>query len=200
MRRLSLVAFAILWALWPAAAGAAVRIQFYSHEFGREFPHAFVLLKGTLDETGEAVETDLGFSAVSLTPVLFAKSVKGVVQTNRVDADYIRRSREQFAFTLTDQEYREVLAVAEAWRTRAQPTYNINSANCVHFVAEIARVLKLKADPVSGLMKSPKLFLERVKADSQTLIAQRLAPPPVLEAAASAPLVTGRELQLETAP
>src|SRR5688500_12836683 len=52
----------------PAQALAAVEIAFYSRELGgNNFPHAFVALHGTVDATGEAVDTSYGFTAKSVT-------------------------------------------------------------------------------------------------------------------------------------
>jgi hypothetical protein len=168
-----LIAIALL--LWPAASQAAVRIDFYSHEFGRTFPHAFVILKGTLDATGEVVDTNLGFSAVTVSPAMLMRSVEGIVQIGLVTPDYASRSTKQFSLMLSDDEYRAVMNVVEDWKARRQPVYNLNTANCVYFIAEIAQALNLKAEPERELMKSPKRFLEKVKADSRQIIASREA-------------------------
>ena len=67
--RLALLALLLL--ILPGPALAAVEIAFYSRELGgNNFPHAFVVLHGTLDATGEAVDTSLGFTAHSVTPGL----------------------------------------------------------------------------------------------------------------------------------
>ena len=45
------------------------RVIVYSRELGgNNFPHAFVGLKGTVDATGEQIDTSLGFTAHSVTP------------------------------------------------------------------------------------------------------------------------------------
>jgi hypothetical protein len=147
----------------PAQAFAAVEIAFYSRELGgNNFPHAFVALRGTLDATGEAVDTSYGFTAKAVTPALLFGSVSGevVVEGPR----QIARSDRQFALTLTDDQYRAVMAVVEAWRNRPQPSYNLNRRNCVHFVADLAQTLGLRVENAGGLMKRPRSFLQHVRS------------------------------------
>ena len=69
--RLWLLAFFLLLPIVQAPAQAAVEIAFYSRELGgNNFPHAFVALHGTVDSTGEQVNTSYGFTAHSVTPAL----------------------------------------------------------------------------------------------------------------------------------
>src|SRR3954471_7483439 len=98
LTRLRLIQFlAALCTLWPGLACAAVEIDFYSHDFGKEFPHAFVVLKGRLDATGEVVDTNLGFSAQRTSPAILVKSVTGRFDEGIVPQDYIDRSTEHFS-------------------------------------------------------------------------------------------------------
>jgi hypothetical protein len=166
--RLWLLAFLLLGLQAPAAA--AVEIAFYSRELGgNNFPHAFVALHGTVDATGEQVNTTYGFTAHSVTPALLFGSVSGevVVEGERQRA----RSTRQFALTLTDERYRAVMAVVEQWRNRPQPSYNLNHRNCVHFVAELARAVGLRVEEVPGLMKRPRSFLLHVRGLNPQLAA-----------------------------
>ncbi len=142
---------------------AAVEIAFYSRELGgNNFPHAFISLRGVVDATGEAVDTSYGFTAKAITPALLWGSVAGevVVEGPR----QIARSDRQFALTLSDAQYHAVMAVVEEWRGRAQPSYNLNRRNCVHFVAEIARTVGLRVENADRLMKRPRSFLLHVRA------------------------------------
>lgn len=154
-----LVAFALLVGL-PAQALAAVEIAFYSREFGSTFPHAFVALSGTVDETGEVVDASYGFTARSVTPALLFGSVSGEIVVE--GPEQIARSDRQFAVTLTDDQYRAVMRVVETWRNREQPSYNLNRRNCVHFVGEVAEAAGLRVEYVRRLMKRPRSFLEHV--------------------------------------
>ncbi len=171
-RRFSL-ALALLLALLAGPAHAAVEIGFYSRELGTNFPHAFIVLKGDVDATGEAVDTSYGFTAHSVTPALLMGSVRGeiVVEGER----QIARSDRQFALTLTDDQYRRVMAVVEEWRNREQPSYNLNRRNCVHFVAAVADALGLHVEHAERLMKKPRSFLQLVRAQNPQLAA---SPPP----------------------
>jgi hypothetical protein len=172
---------AILAALtlaWPAAASAAVEIHFYSHEFGKEFPHAFVVMKGELDATGEKVATNLGYSAIRVTPAILMRSVPGEVDVDIIPDEYIARSTEHFSLILSDDEYRAVMGVVAGWKARPQPSYNLNGANCVHFVSDILLALNMKGEPRKGLMRSPRSFLDKVTADSQPLIQAHVYKPP----------------------
>ena len=164
------------WALWrrlvlaaalllslQSPAWAAVEVAFYSRELGgNNFPHAFVALRGTVDATGEAVDTSLGFTAKAVTPAILFGSVGGevVVEGER----QIARSDRQFAVTLTDAQYAEVMAVVERWRNRAQPSYNLSRRNCIHFVGEIAAAAGLRVDYPRNLLRRPRSYLQHVRA------------------------------------
>ncbi len=158
--------------LISAPSHAAVEIAFYSRELGgNNFPHAFVSLRGTLDATGEAVDINYGFTAKAITPALLWGSVAGevIVEGPR----QIARSERQFVMTLSDAQYHAVMAVVEEWRSRVQPSYNLNRRNCVHFVAEIARNIGLRVENAERLMKRPRSFLLHVRGQNPQLSVQQ---------------------------
>ncbi|HEU5482855.1 MAG TPA: hypothetical protein VFU80_07190, partial [Sphingomicrobium sp.] len=103
-------------------------------------------------------------------PEILFGPVRGMIQT--VDPVYVSRSDRHFSLKLTGEQYRTVLAVVEKWRSAPQPSYRVNSRNCVHFVAEVATALGFHAPPAKGLMKKPKSFLRKVTADNRVLIDQ----------------------------
>jgi len=159
--RLWLLALVLIAGHAPAAA--AVEIAFYSRELGgNNFPHAFVVLTGTVDATGEQVNASYGFTAHSVTPAILLGSVRGEVLVE--GERQIARSDRQFAQTLSDERYRAVLAVIESWRRRPQPSYNLNRTNCVHFVADLARTIGLRVESAGRLMKRPRSFLQHVRS------------------------------------
>lgn len=163
MRRLRLWLAALLLLLLSSPAAAAVEIAFYSRELGgNNFPHAFITLRGTIDATGEQVDTSFGFTAKAISPAILFGSVAGevVVEGQR----QIDRSDRQFALVLSDERYAAVMAVVESWRSRAQPSYNMNRRNCVHFVAELAAASGLRVEQPAGLMKRPRSFLQHIRA------------------------------------
>jgi hypothetical protein len=169
-----LVALLLLGGL-PGQALAAVEIAFYSRELGgNNYPHAFVALTGTVDSTGEAVDTSFGFTAKSVTPAILFGSVSGEVVIE--GTEQIARSDRQFALTLSDDQYRAVMAVVEAWRIREQPSYNLNRRNCVHFVGEVAAAAGLRVEYARGLMKRPRSFLQHVRGLNPQLTTPEVQP------------------------
>jgi len=166
-----LLAFLLLCG-WAFPAAAAVEIGFYSRELGgNNFPHAFVTLNGIVDATGEPVDASYGFTARSVTPAILFGSVSGEVVVE--GPEQIARSDRQFALRLTDAQYAAVTAVVERWRNRAQPSYNLNRRNCVHFVAELARTVGLRVESADRLMKRPRSFLQHVRGLNPHLLNAR---------------------------
>lgn len=158
--RLSLLAGLLLGFHPPASA--AIEIAFYSRELGgNNFPHAFVAFRGTVDGTGEVVDTSYGFTAKAVTPAILFGSVGGEVVIE--GENQIAQSDRQFALTLTDEQYFAAMAVVESWRNRRQPSYNMNRRNCVHFVGEIAQAIGLRVEFTQRLMKRPRSFLQQVR-------------------------------------
>lgn len=173
MTRIRLFLLAALLALNPAAALAAVQISFFSKEFGASFPHAFVAIDGTLDATGEKIDANYGFTATHVTPAVLLGSVEGEVMS--VDAAYMSKSDLHFTITLTDDEYRQVIATVERWRSMAQPSYNLNRQNCVFFVAHVAAALGMTADTPKALMKKPRSYLESLTEANRSWLQGREA-------------------------
>ena len=169
MRRFRLVLFLFLLG-WAAPALAAVEVHFHSKDFASTFPHAFVRLTGTDDATGKPIDVNYGFTPERLSPGILFGSVRGMIQM--VDPVYVSRSDRHFTLQLTAQQYRTVLAIVEKWRTAPQPSYRLNSRNCVHFVAEVAAALGLHAPEYKPLMKKPRSYLEKVTRDNYALIQQ----------------------------
>lgn len=153
-----LALFAALFLGPQAPALAAVELAFYSRELGgNNFPHAFVRLTGTVDSTGEQVDVSYGFTARTVSPAILFGSVAGEVLIE--SEARVRASDRQFRLTLTDAQYRTVMAVVEEWRGRPQPSYNLGRANCIHFVAAVASALGLNVELVPRLMRRPRSFL-----------------------------------------
>jgi len=183
MRRLFL--FLILALGWAGAASAEIEIHFHSKDMASTFPHAFVRLTGTDERTGEAIDTNYGFTPASLSPAILLGPVHGMMQA--VSREYLERSDRHFSLKLSDEQYRTVLAIVEKWRTAPQPNYRLNSRNCVHFVAEVAAALGLSAQPERKLVKKPKSYLRKVTQDNLALIEAWGRPPPALAAPTTQP-------------
>lgn len=166
--------FALLLASLAATpAAAAVEISFYSKEMGSSFPHAFVILEGAPDRGGPRIDEDYGFSAKAVTPAILMGRVGGQVITDHSDS-YVKGSNRHFKVTLSDAEYDQVMATIARWRAHAQPSYDLNKQNCVHFVAEIAAAIGMRAEQPKKLMKKPRSFiLSLVEANREWLAARR---------------------------
>ena len=189
VRKLCIFLLAVLM-VWAAPARAAVEIEFHSKDFGVSFPHAFVVLRGTVDATGERVDTNYGFTVRHLVgPSLLFGPVQGVVES--VGPDYVEHSNHHFSMTLSDPQFREVVALVERWRALPQPSYRLDRRNCVSFVAEVATLLGLEAD-TRGLMRRPRAFLDRVRERNAPRIAAAApnAPAAIPGAPAATPPVT----------
>jgi hypothetical protein len=158
-------------AMVPANALAAVDITFYSKEFGSNFPHAFVALKGHLDRSGEQIDANYGFTATHVSPAILMGSVQGEIMS--VDPPYMSKSDAHFTIRLSDAEYDQVMATVERWRAMKQPSYNLNRQNCVFFVAHVAAALGMQAETPKALMKKPRSYLEMLGRANQTWLAGR---------------------------
>ena len=145
---------------FSTSANAEVIATFYSHDFGDHFPHAFVKLKGTIDSTGLAVDTNYGFTAVNTTPAILMGPVKGMVETK--DAKYIASSNAHFSIRLSDAEYQKFMVFVEKWRSLPGKSYSLGKRNCVHFAMEAAELLGLSVNRQSKFFKKPKTFLLEV--------------------------------------
>lgn len=148
---------ALIASHFSIAAQAEVNATFYSHDFGDHFPHAFVKLKGTVDSTGEKVDTNYGFTAVNVSPAILMGSVKGMIETK--DEKYIAGSNPHFTLRLSDAEYAKLMVMVEKWRNLPGKSYSLNSRNCVHFAMEAAALLGLNVNRKSKFFKKPKSFI-----------------------------------------
>ena len=161
MRRL-LLAAGILLAL-ASAASAEVTLTFYSHHFGTyglgvTFPHAYVRLSGTTKADAKPVNANYGFTAQTISPSIMWEPVEGFVIS--MPDDYMAMSQPHLSLPISDEQYRSVLAIVDRWRKYPQPSYNLDSKNCVTFVREIAIALRLPASNDVKFIRSPREFLE----------------------------------------
>jgi hypothetical protein len=170
LRRCAAWLLASLIFLAAAPAAAAVTITFYSHELGSSFPHAFVTMSGAPDRGGPAVNVDYGFSAKTISPAILWGRVTGEVISDH-GAAYIRGSDRHFSLALSDAEYDQVMATIARWRASPQPSYDLGSHNCIHFVADLARSIGMNADTPKPLMKKPRSYLEHLTAGNRPWLA-----------------------------
>jgi hypothetical protein len=152
--------------LLPLPAQAEVVVSFYSREMGTRFPHAFVLVKGSLDRGG-LVDKNYGFTAKTVTPAILMGSVTGEVSS--VSPEYLAKSEKQFSLKISDAQYDALMAHVAKWKALPGKSYNLNKRNCVHFVGEAARVVGLDVVIDPKLIKKPKSFLLSIVARNPRL-------------------------------
>ena len=161
MRRLLLAAGTLL--ALASAASAEVTLTFYSHHFGTyglgvTFPHAYVRLSGTTKADAKPVNANYGFTAQTISPSIMWEPVEGFVIS--MPDDYMAMSQPHLSLPISDEQYRSVIAIVDRWRKYPQPSYNLDSKNCVTFVREIAIALRLPVSNDVKFIRSPREFLE----------------------------------------
>jgi hypothetical protein len=158
-----LLTAALFFFALASGANAEVTLTFYSHHFGTygfsvTFPHAYIVLSGTTEADAKPVKANFGFTAQTISPSIAWQSVEGFVIS--MPDDYIALSQPHLSLPISDKQYRAVLAIVERWRNYHQPSYNLDTRNCVTFVKEIAVALRLPASNDVKFVRSPKEFLE----------------------------------------
>ncbi|MEO9600174.1 hypothetical protein [Parasphingorhabdus sp.] len=157
--RMTGMAALLFMACFSVTARAEVTVTFYSHDFGKNFPHAFFVAKGAL-ANGKKVDTGFGFTAINVSPGILFGSVKGHVKAP--SADYIASSNPHFTVKIDDGKYRELLAVVKKWQAIPQKSYSLNKRNCVHFINDVIKTLDLKTNLKTANWKKPRSFMEEV--------------------------------------
>lgn len=162
---------------------AEVQMTFYAHSGTRirggwlYFPHAYIGLTGVL-ETGDAVESYIGFTASNPGPHLLLTSGRRLVSTP--DERYRHESRQGLSVTITDETYWLIQDRVNIWRSPTGSTYNLHRRNCITFVADLAEAAGLT--PPEELTLSPGRFLDdlgRLNLDvNNGMQLQALRPPP----------------------
>jgi hypothetical protein len=162
MLRRILFPLILLLALLPVPAAAEVVATFWSHDRDQNYEHAFIVLEGTVEATGQRVSTNYGFTARRVSPMVLLRSVEGQMET--VSAGYIARatSRPHFRVVLSDAAYARLMAFIRRWEAAPQPSYNLNRRNCVHFVVEAAAVLGLTVNRQTRHNRQPRQALDEL--------------------------------------
>lgn len=160
MQRFIALVWACLFAAAPHQASAQVQLSFYSFNgsviLPGGYPHAYVRLEGTLDETGEKVSKLFGFTADSASAAIAQGDTSGHV--HEAKSRYLKGKKNKLHFTvpLSDPQYRQIVAEVGKWR---KSTYNLDKRNCLHFVATLARIAGIDAIVPGNLTRKPKSWL-----------------------------------------
>lgn len=163
MGRMLSILLAVLSLGWATPALADVQLSFHSFNgsvlFGR-YPHAFIVLEGELDETGEAVNENYGFTAKKVSTAILSGPVEHDVMVE--EPKYIKKTNRHFTITISDKQYREVIALMEEWRDAPGKFYDLETRNCIHFVGEIAKIVGLKVEYPDNMLRRPKKWLNYI--------------------------------------
>ncbi|MEM6908500.1 MAG: hypothetical protein AAF494_07455 [Pseudomonadota bacterium] len=175
MHRLVIHVIALFCFAWSAPAFAAVEIHFHSFNgsvlFGR-YPHTFIVLEGTLDADGTPVKENYGFSARKVSTKILSGPVEHMVLAE--SEKNVKKTNRHFSLTLTDEQYRMIIAEVRAWQNAPGKYYDLETRNCIHFVGKMAQLLGLKVDYPKNMLRRPKKWLNHVTDLNPQLGAKRI--------------------------
>ena len=165
---------ALIALTWSGTAFAEVRMHFHSFDgsvlFGR-YPHAFVVLEGTLDN-GTRVDENFGFTAKKTTTAILDGPVEHTIMTETDKS--IRSTNRHFTVTLTDAEYARVKREVAAWKNAPGKFYDLDRRNCIHFVGRMAQLAGLKVTYPASMLRRPKQWLNHVSKLNPRLGAKQI--------------------------
>jgi hypothetical protein len=161
--RLLLSLLALLAFAQPASARVEVSFQSFNGSmfFGR-YPHTFVVFHGTLDDTGQKVDENFGFTAKHVSPAILAGPVEG--ETYIEQPKWITNTNRHFTVTVDDTTYRKMRAEVDFWGHHPGKFYNLDHNNCISFVGKMAEMVGLKVDYPKELMRKPRAWLNHISA------------------------------------
>ncbi|WP_086617892.1 hypothetical protein [Erythrobacter tepidarius] len=146
-----------------SAALAEVRIHFHSFNgsvlWGR-YPHAFVVIDGTLAANGKPVKETYGFTPRSVVAAATQDWVEHLVEGE--DEKYVRSTNRHFSLTLTDAQYFDVVREVRRWSMEPGKRYSLSDRNCIHFVGALAELLGLRVEYPKDMMRRPKRWLNHI--------------------------------------
>jgi hypothetical protein len=147
----------------PLPAMAQVTLAFHSFNgsyLGGRYPHAFIVLEGTL-ESGQAIRENYGFSTSASAFAALNGNQPGIIQVEK--DSYIVKTNRHFAVPISDAQYRAIIAEVQAWKDPpGQKRYSLDTRNCIHFVARIAAMVGIDAPVPRNMVRRPKLWLNHV--------------------------------------
>ncbi len=163
LTRLTSLCLALIALMWSGGAWAQVQIHFHSFNgsvlMGR-YPHTFIVLEGTLEETGEVVNENYGFSARTISTRILRGPVEHVVVAE--SEKQVRRTNRHFTLTLTDAQYHQIIAEVRAWENAPGKYYDLDERSCIHFVGAMAQILELTVDYPDNMLRRPKKWLNHI--------------------------------------
>lgn len=162
MVRIFRTALLLLALGWSSFAAAAVDITFHSFNgsvLAGRYPHTFVSMEGTLED-GTPIKENFGFSAKRASLAVLNGPVEHMILVE--EEKWLRKTNRHFTLSMTDEQYRKVSALVEAWRNAPGKYYDLETRNCIHFVGEIAKIMGLKVNYPDKLLRKPKSWLNYI--------------------------------------
>lgn len=163
MSRVILLVLGLCVLILPLPAAAQVLLSFHSFNgsyLGGRYPHAFVVLDGTLAD-GTRVHENYGYSTSAGALAALSGKVPGIIQVEK--EKYILSTNRLFTVPVSDAQYRVIVAEVNAWKDApGQKRYDLDYRNCIHFVARIAELVGLKVDVPQTMVRRPKLWLNLI--------------------------------------
>ena len=163
MGRLLAIFVAALALAWSPAALAQVLLSFQSFNgsvlVGR-YPHTFIVLEGTLEETGQRVNENYGFTAKTVSPAVLSGPVVHDITVEK--PKYIKSTNRHFTIPISDAQYWRIRQEVDAWRNAPGKYYDLDTRNCIHFVGRMAELVGLKVSYPQNMLRRPKAWLNHV--------------------------------------
>ncbi len=172
MLRFLPVLLSLLLGLFPATARADIEVAFWTRELGLELPHAFITIKGIVD--GKPVEESYGFTPKAITPAILWGPVPGRIDVTT--KGYMAASNKLYTVTVADAVYPQLRDLVQRYGAKPGSIYRMNERNCVHFVAEAARIVGFRLPDAKGLMKRPTSYLMAVAAANKDFPTLKMVP------------------------
>ena len=174
MRISSLFAILAVW-LWTTPALADVQVSFHSFNgsvFAGRYPHTFVRLHGELESNGKAVEENYGFTAKNVSPAILNGPVLHDISIEK--PKYLKSTNVHFTVTISDAQYRQIVAEMRKWRDAPGKYYDLDTRNCIHFVGAIAQIVGIKVEYPKKMLRRPKKWLNHITALNPQLGASQI--------------------------
>ena len=166
---------ALLALVWSGPAFADVQIHFHSVNgsvlFGR-YPHTFIVMDGTLKGSGKVIDENYGFSARKATTAVLSGPVEHMILVEK--PNFIKKTNRHFTITITDDQYRRIIAEKNKWQSAPGKYYDLDNRNCIHFVGKMAQILGLKVDFPDNMLRRPKKWLNHVSGLNPKLGAKQI--------------------------
>jgi hypothetical protein len=156
-------------------AWARVEVEFHSFNgslfFGR-YPHTFVVFKGKLDDNGQTIDENFGFTARHIAPSILSGPVEGEIYVEQ--PKWIAKTNTHFVVTVDDATYRKMRAEVDFWGNHPGKFYDLDRNNCISFVGKMAEMAGLKVDYPHDLMRKPRAWLNHIAELNPQLHAKQI--------------------------